>query len=400
MDCEQSSATVIQVNKVQSPRILILLMNYSPEDRGAQATRAVALHKEIRTYFPHTYLMMDEGEKPCSDKDYYLLRPVISWKGKYRAINILKYLISKIQMTMVILRFVRQKKITSVILRGFDTVLLYPFLKIKKVKTFCDFHGRYHLELRELNECGLAALVNTCDKIILNLADRILVVSEGIQSQIPKYRHKCLPLENGVDIDMIEDVRDRVPPITLPDSKYIVGFIGNWEQFLIMDDIFNAVASVDDTISLVIGKGYDAERIFSSYNDSAKHIFTGRLDQKDVFCLLHKMDVCVIPYDKGFYMSNIKNFFSNRKIYEYLSAGKPIIVSDIKGKPEFLVEKSNCLMYESGNPKDLAEKITYLKNNPEIADEMGKNNRELAKKFTWKNLIKNSGILHELAEKD
>lgn len=301
-------------------------------------------------------------------------------------------------MTIEILKFIRQKKITSVILRGFDTTLLFPLLKFKKVKIFYDFHGRYNLELLQIKRYILAAFVKFCDIIILGLADRILVVSEGIQSQIPEYQRKCMPLENGIDIEMIEAAREREPIIDLPNDKYIVGFIGNWEQVMIIDDICNGVDFLDDTISLIIGKGYEAERIFSNYNDGVKHIFTGQINQKDALNLLYRMDVCVIPYDKDYYMSQLKNFFSNRKIYEYMSAGKPIIVSNITGKPEFLIENTNCLLYESRNPRDLAEKIVYLKTNPKIADEMGKNNKELAKKFTWENIIKNSGILDELAK--
>lgn len=390
----------MNVNRSTSPRILILLMNYSPEDRGAQATRAIALHKEIRNHFPDTYLMMKEGDQPCNEENVFLLRPWSPSVVRFRSIRILKWILSRIWMTIEVVKFIHQKKITSVLLRGFDTVFLFPFCKMQKVKTFYDFHGRYNLELLQLNEEGLAALVKVCDKIILNLTDRILAVSEGILSQIPKHQHKCLLLQNGVDIDLIEEAKNRVPPIALPGSKYIVGFIGNWEQVLVMDDICNAVESVDNAISLIIGKGYDAERILSRYNNSVKHIFTGRMDQKDVFCLLHKMDVCMIPYDKGFYMSNIKHFFSNRKVFEYMAAGKPIIISNIEGKPKFLVEGTNCLTYESRNPKDLAEKITYLRNNPEIADRMSKNNRELARQFTWKNIIQKSGILDELAGKD
>ena len=375
------------------------MMGYSPNENKAPSTRAITLYNEIRKNFPDTYLCMNEGDTRCDDNNYYLLRPLFSSKGKYRIIRSLKYIISKIHIIIEILIFIRQKKITSIILRGYDTAFLFPFLKIQKIKTFYDFHGRLDLEIIQQNRQKrntLAAFVYLCDKINLHLADKILVVSEGILSQIPEYQHKCLILQNGVDIKMIELAKNRMPTIELPVDVYIVGFIGNWEQVMIMDDICNAVDSIDNAISLIIGKGYDAERIFSHYNDGIKHIFTGQIDQKNAINLLHRMNVCVIPYNKDYYMSNIRNFFSSRKIFEYISAGKPIIISNIKGKPEFLIENKNCLIYESGNPKDLAEKILLLKNNPKIAEEMSKNNKELSKKFTWKDIIENSGILDEL----
>ena len=299
-------------------------------------------------------------------------------------------------MTIEIIKFVRRKKITSVILRGFDTALLFPFLKLQRVKTFYDFHGRLDLELIQLNRHILSVFARICEKINLHFADKIVIVSEGIQSQIPEYQHKCLLLQNGVDIQMIEAARNRTPTIELPADKYIVGFVGNWEHMMVIDDICNAVEFVDNTISLIIGKGHNGEKVISRYNDSTNNIFTGQIDQKDAMNLLYRMNVCVIPYDKNHYMANVSNFFSNRKIYEYMSAGKPIILSDIEGRPKFLIEGKNCLTYESRNPKDLAEKISLLKNNPTMAEEMSKNNKELAKNYTWTKIIENSGILDEL----
>ncbi len=390
----------MNVNRSAPPRILILLMGYSPEDRGAQATRAIALHKEIRNHFPDTYLMMKEGEQPFNEENVFLLRPWSPSTVRFRSIRILKWILSRIWMTIEVVKFIHQKKITSVLLRGFDTVFLFPFCKMQKVKTFYDFHGRYNLELLQLNEEGLAALVKICDTIILNLSDRILAVSEGILSQIPKHQHKCLLLQNGVDIDLIDEAKNRVPPIALPGSKYIVGFIGNWEQFMNIDDICGAVELMEDSIALIIGAGYKSEEITGKYLFNPKIIFSGRLNQMDAYALLNTADACIIPYDENDSHSKIKGFFSSRKTKEYLALGKPIIVAESIGREQFLVEGTNCLTYESRNPKDLAEKITYLRNNPEIADRMSKNNRELARQFTWKSIIQKSGILDELAGKD
>lgn len=380
------------MDRTTNPRILFVLMGYSPDDNGAQATRAVSLFHEIKTYFSDTSLIMKEGENPSVEDGYNLIKPRFSLEGKG---ILLKGILFRVQMTLAIIRFVHKKHITSIILRGYDTILLFPFLKVQKVKIFYDFHGRYNLELSQQNRPLRAAFTRMCDKFILKHTDKILTVSEGIQSQIPEYRDKCLPLQNGVDVQAIEDAKNRQPVMDIPENEYIVGFIGNWEPVMRIDDICNAVEIIDNTTALIIGKGYNANEIFSQYR-SKKTIFTGRINQKDALFLLHKMDVCIIPYDKNHYMSKINNFFSNRKVYEYLSAGKPIIVSNIEARPAFLIDNVNCLTYESGDARDLAGKISELIHNPIRAEEMSKNNTELAKKFTWKNLVEESGIVSEL----
>jgi len=386
---------MIDMNRKNFPKVLILLMDYSPEDNGAQATRAISLFNQIKKCFPDTYLMMREGDKPCLEIGYNLIQPWVPIKGK---LVLLKGILFRIQMMLSIIKFAHKMKVTSVILRGYDTIVLFPFLKFQKIKILYDFHGRYNLELIQQGRYIRGIFVIICDKIILKLADKILVVSEGIQAQIPEQQQKCLYLQNGVDVQKVEDAKYRRPVIEIPDSEYIVGFIGNWEQVMKIDDICSAVENIDNTSALIIGQGYNAGDILSKYKSNKKIIFTGRINQNDALHLLHRMNVCIIPYDKGHYMSKIKNFFSNRKIYEYISAGKPIIISNIEAKPRFLIDNINCLTYESGDVRDLARKISQIKNNPSLAEKMSKNNLELAKNYTWESIVKDSGILNELQQ--
>ena len=84
---------------------------------------------------------------------------------------------------------------------------------------------------------------------------------------------------------------------------------------------------------------------------------------------------------------------SARKTFEYLAAGKPIIVSNVVGREGFLIEGKNCITYEPENPKDLAEKIKKLLNNNELKKQMQNNNTKLAKKYSWKRNIERSGLV-------
>jgi len=375
------------------PRILITLMGLSPEENGAQATRTISLLNVIQNEFPETYLTMKEGIRSTQDQNYHLIQPLIPLGGR---LPLLKEIFFRIQMTLSIIRFIRQKEITSIIIRGYDTILFIPYLKLRNIKIFHDFHGRYDLELIQNNRHLRALFVKICNRIILHYADRILVVSRGTQAQIPEHHHKCLLLQNGVDIRKIEDARNREPVIYLPQNNYVVGFIGNWESFMNIEDICDAVKSRSDITALIIGRGYRFEEVTSRYSACQNIIFTGNINQEQAYATLNQADVCIIPYDKNDTHSRYKNFFSSRKTKEYLALGKPIIVSDTIGREQYLTEGRNCLTYKSRNPEDLARKITILKNNPALAEEMSKNNTELARQFTWKKVIQDSGILSEL----
>lgn len=58
------------------------------------------------------------------------------------------------------------------------------------------------------------------------------------------------------------------------------------------------------------------------------------------------------------------------KAFESLALGLPYITARTKGISEMLEDKVNCFMVNPNDPKDLAEKILYLKNNQKLADEI------------------------------
>ncbi len=69
---------------------------------------------------------------------------------------------------------------------------------------------------------------------------------------------------------------------------------------------------------------------------------------------------------------------SPNKLFDSLSAGKPIIVNS-PGWTKDLVEEHECgLFADPEDAKDLAQKIKFLKENPEIGVKMGRNGRNLA----------------------
>ena len=58
------------------------------------------------------------------------------------------------------------------------------------------------------------------------------------------------------------------------------------------------------------------------------------------------------------------------KAFESLALGLPYITARSKGISEILKDGMNCLMVNPDDPKDLAEKILYIKNNPNLAQKM------------------------------
>lgn len=377
-------------------KILIVLWGFPPTCNLPGSSRALYIFNELKNHFPGTYIIMQKFEgKTSGIENLIQITPIIPIRGKFQ---LLKGIIFRFQITISTLQFVISKKINFVILRGYDTILVHPLLKLLSIKTFYDFHGLNHRELNQQNKCSRAFFVRLIENVTFRLSNKIMVVSDGVRLQIQEYQNKCLSLPNGVDIEKIKNINCKCS-IELPANKNIIGFVGNWESFMKIEDVCESLEYLDNCIGLIIGWGHNAEYFVNKYN-SKNTIFTGRIIQEKVYVLLDKIDICIIPYDKNDDHSKYRDFFSSRKTKEYIAAGKPIIVADVIGKESWLVEYENCLLYESGNPKDLADKITTLLNDDNLYKIMSENNKRLAEQFTWENIIKKSGLIGEIYEKD
>lgn len=77
------------------------------------------------------------------------------------------------------------------------------------------------------------------------------------------------------------------------------------------------------------------------------------------------------------------------KLFEYMSAGIPLVASDFPLWRQ-LIEKVDCgVLVNPLDPDDIATKVTYLLNHPEIAAKMGKNGQNSVRQtFNWEAEVK------------
>ncbi|MFD1707478.1 glycosyltransferase family 4 protein [Siminovitchia sediminis] len=72
------------------------------------------------------------------------------------------------------------------------------------------------------------------------------------------------------------------------------------------------------------------------------------------------------------------------KMFEYMSAGIPVIASNFPLWKN-IIEKYECgICVDPLNPKELGNAIQWIKDNPQMAEEMGKNGRRaIERKYNW-----------------
>lgn len=291
------------------------------------------------------------------------------------------------------------KKINNVIMRGRHLIFLEFILKLMGKKIIYDFHGYTYKDQEAEGSVIRSKITKIFDKLKLAMADYIIVVSEGIAAQIPKrYKQKIIFLPNGVDLDLFKNDASKeskyktFEKYKLPIDKKLVGFIGKWGPWINIKDILDASLYCNNIQILIVGKGYDYEQLSELTKNNPSITWTGMVDHDESIKLLKLTDICITPYTKDIYYANEPGFFQSRKNKEYLAAGKPIIMSNIKGREQFL-ESENILLYEPGNPEDLANKIKLLMRDELLYQKIRENNKKLSKEFSWERLLEKSGLI-------
>src|SRR5690606_34053139 len=102
--------------------------------------------------------------------------------------------------------------------------------------------------------------------------------------------------------------------------------------------------------------------------------FLGRFSMKDTSEIVNLSDVSMVSFkDLPILYTNSPN-----KLFDSLSAGKPIIVNSA-GWTKDMIEEHHCGFYVNPNrPQELVDIILFLKEHPETVKEMGQKSRYLA----------------------
>lgn len=172
-------------------------------------------------------------------------------------------------------------------------------------------------------------------------------------------------------------------------SQNYAVYVGALRNHKGVKTLIKAWQMVDKNFSLkIVGDGpLKEELILSSKRLSVQ--FLGQKTLAETIELIKKSSFLVAP-------SEWQETFL-RVIIEAYACGIPVVTSRLSSLVERVEEGETGLLFEPGNPKDLAEKINFLHNNPQIRNQMAQNARKLfQKKYTME---KNYQILMDIYQK-
>ena len=234
---------------------------------------------------------------------------------------------------------------------------------------------------------------------VFNAAGIIVAVSQGVADYLDTYREArghVHVIANGVDARRFPD--KPVEPKRMSSDPFVIGFVGSlrpWHGLDVLAESFRLLHErVPSCQLLVVGDGPCASNIhnmLSEHNLLSNAELTGAVKPEAIPELLARMDVAVAPYPEA-----KKFYFSPLKVYEYMAAGIPVVVSRI-GQLESLVENGrNGLTCTPGDAKSFSQALEQIYLDPALAKRLGKaGRRTIREHHTWNKVLKNILLLAE-----
>jgi glycosyltransferase involved in cell wall biosynthesis len=131
---------------------------------------------------------------------------------------------------------------------------------------------------------------------------------------------------------------------------------------------------------LIVGKGSKEKELKKQVNDLELDdfvVFAGAVSHSEVPAYFNKMDIVVVPS-----VNNGESF--GVAAVEASACEKPVIVSDVGGLPEVVIDGETGLICPPKNSQCLADKIALLVTDKDMRQRLGKNGRKnVLEQYDW-----------------
>lgn len=234
-------------------------------------------------------------------------------------------------------------------------------------------------------------------KLIIKKADIIIAISNYLKNyakQINK-KAKIMVIPNGVDIANFNkeysygELSELADKLGIKPGERVIITVSRLVPKNGVDVLIRAVEILNCKL-LIIGDGEQKKELISLAKELGileKIIWAGSINHSDLPKYLKISDVFVRP-------SRSEGLGS--AFLEAMAAGVPIIGTKVGGISDFLKNKETGLFAEVDNPKDLADKISLIFNDKDLAKKLKKNAVELvAEKYNWAEIARQFKELYE-----
>jgi len=324
--------------------------------------------------------------------------------------RIIRYPLFIISAFFITLYMTYKRKIKVIICQspyeGIPVVIARSLLRIldKQISIITELHGdaeqALSLYLRPKSKLlfrSYGLIGQTISKFILKNSDVIRPVSEFLASKISqKVSKPIITFPAYTDIELFLEDNN-------PAKEFLIypwdGFIFYPGVLIYLKGVHVLIKSIELVVKqykglklLIAGEGgykEELQKLVRYYRLEDNVIFLGHLKQSTLKEYMKRCAMLVLPsLSEGL----------GRVIAEAMACGKPVIGANVGGIPDLIKDGENGFLVPPNDVEALAEKITYLIENPEVAREMGDRGKKfILNRFSTESYVYNFRKMIQIA---
>lgn len=313
---------------------------------------------------------------------FYSLRTAFEVR-QIRVPNILK--IRRIIFALIILFQLRQERQPFRII-GRDYFLMGFYAKFRLLP------GSYCLEIHQPPANHLQFLLQ---KWIFEHArfEKLIVISHALKEE---YLRRFGELVSG-KILVAHDGADayQLPESLAPPRKYSaihspprIGYIGSFYPGKGIEMILTLAPRLPEYDFHVVGGTPTELSRWTAQKLSPNLRFHGFVPPAHIYTHMANCDILLAPFMDAVLVGrkggDIVRWMSPLKVFEYMSAGVPMICTDLPVLREVLTDQVNCLLAQVNDPEDWEKKIRLLIEKPSLRETIGRQaQQDFFAQYTW-----------------
>ncbi len=263
--------------------------------------------------------------------------------------------------------------------------LLSKIKRIPLIITIQDLYPQAIIDLGFLKNPVLIKIFRILEKLIYVLSDQVIVYSESNKRYVATKTHKN-------KITIIPNWYDRAIKVSNKynelrkkldiEEKFVVTYAGIMSYSQDLETIVNAALVLKDeknVVFLLVGEGPQKKAIEKKIDSlKLKNVIILPFQPKETYStLLAASDVCIVTLDKN----KVTYPAVPRKLNDIMAAGRAVIANvPLDGDVPKIIQEAKCgFSVKPKNPKDFAETILKLYQNPDLVKKFGMNGAKYAK---------------------
>lgn len=298
--------------------------------------------------------------------------------GGSRVLNVTKVLLDNLSLATYIVR--NRRGIDVVYFRDGRVFLPVCIAKLLGKPVFFEIHAALHSVYSQL-----------LMKILARISDGLVNISYGLDGFYKKYNtNSVVSFCSASDPEMFREVKSKSElraELHLPTNNIILGYTGNLSvtgnnDSYGIEDIIRALPLLPENIIFIgVGKKGNETEALEKLTDELgvmeRVLLLPWVSKEKIAEYVLAFDILIIP-SSGAQIGN-----SPTKMFEYLSAGRPIVAANTEAIAEVLVSGKNSILVDYKDPNSWAGAISGILNDSSLSQKIIEQAKKDAKIYTW-----------------